>query len=106
MDMKVLTLTQPWATLVVIGIKEIETRSWKTNHRGQLGIHAARTFPRCARLIACSKPFKSALAMAGYAWPQDLPTGAVLGVAFLAGCEPITDRPVHYHNPFSQSPIY
>lgn len=39
--MKVLTLTQPRATLVAIGAKRIETRSWATTYRGPLLIHAA-----------------------------------------------------------------
>lgn len=40
--MKALTLTQPWASLVVLGEKSIETRSWKTSYRGPLAIHAAK----------------------------------------------------------------
>jgi hypothetical protein len=47
--MKALTLTQPWATLVAIGAKRIETRSWKTSYRGELAIHAAKAFPKYAR---------------------------------------------------------
>lgn len=39
--MKAITLTQPWATLVAIGAKQIETRSWATAYRGPLAIHAA-----------------------------------------------------------------
>lgn len=39
--MKVLSLTEPYATLIVKGIKTIETRSWKTNYRGELFIHAS-----------------------------------------------------------------
>ncbi len=38
--MKVLTLKQPWATLVAEGIKRYEFRSWKTNYRGKVLIHA------------------------------------------------------------------
>ena len=38
--MKVLTLKQPWATLVAEGIKKYEFRSWKTSYRGKLLIHA------------------------------------------------------------------
>ena len=38
--MKVLTLKQPWATLVAEGIKTYEFRSWKTNYRGKVLIHA------------------------------------------------------------------
>jgi len=40
--MKVLTLTQPWAALIAIGAKQIETRSWYTDYRGPLAIHAAK----------------------------------------------------------------
>ena len=47
--MKVLTLTQPWATLVAIGAKRIETRSWSTKYRGPLAIHAAKGFPAWAK---------------------------------------------------------
>lgn len=38
--MKVLTLKQPWATLVAEEIKQYEFRSWKTNYRGKVLIHA------------------------------------------------------------------
>ena len=38
--MKVITLKQPWATLVAEGIKKYEFRSWTTNYRGKVLIHA------------------------------------------------------------------
>jgi activating signal cointegrator 1 len=38
--MKVLTIREPFATLIKNKIKYIETRSWKTNYRGELYIHA------------------------------------------------------------------
>ena len=38
--MKVLTLKQPYASLVCEGIKEFEFRTWKTNYRGEILIHA------------------------------------------------------------------
>lgn len=41
--MKALTLYQPWAQLVALGVKSIETRSWSTSYRGPLAIHAALT---------------------------------------------------------------
>lgn len=40
--MKVITLKQPWATLVAEGIKKYEFRSWKTNYRGELFINAGQ----------------------------------------------------------------
>ena len=38
--MKVLTIKQPWASLIVNGYKEYEFRTWKTNFRGEFLIHA------------------------------------------------------------------
>lgn len=43
--MKVLSLTEPFATLIYEKKKLIETRSWKTNYRGELYIHASMTKP-------------------------------------------------------------
>lgn len=41
--MKVLSLTEPYATLIKEGKKKVETRSWKTSYRGKLYIHASST---------------------------------------------------------------
>lgn len=40
--MKVLSLTEPYATLIKERKKKIETRSWKTPYRGELYIHPVR----------------------------------------------------------------
>jgi hypothetical protein len=42
-SMKVLTLHQPYASLIALGVKSIETRSWSTKYRGPLAIHAAKS---------------------------------------------------------------
>lgn len=39
--MKVLSIKEPYVTLIANGDKLIETRSWKTNYRGELYIHAS-----------------------------------------------------------------
>lgn len=39
--MRVLSVKEPFATLIASGYKCIETRSWKTNYRGELFIHAS-----------------------------------------------------------------
>lgn len=41
--MKAVTLHQPWASLIALGVKTIETRSWSTAYRGPLAIHAGRS---------------------------------------------------------------
>jgi hypothetical protein len=47
--MKAISLLQPWASLVAIGAKKIETRSWPTSFRGKLAIHASKGFPKWSR---------------------------------------------------------
>ena len=40
--MKILTVRQPWASLIVRGIKDVENRTWPTRYRGPVLIHAAK----------------------------------------------------------------
>lgn len=47
--MKALTLTEPWATLMTFGEKNVETRSWSTKYRGLVAIHAAKAMPQYAK---------------------------------------------------------
>lgn len=46
--MKVITLKQPWASLVANGYKKYEFRSWKLNHRGDILIHAGKAIDKDA----------------------------------------------------------
>jgi hypothetical protein len=41
-QLKIITIKQPWATLISQGYKKYEFRSWKTNYRGPLLIHAGK----------------------------------------------------------------
>lgn len=41
--MKVISIREPYATLIKDGIKTVETRSWKTNYRGKIYIHSCIT---------------------------------------------------------------
>ena len=38
--MKALSIRQPWAELIVAGLKDIENRTWRTDYRGPVLIHA------------------------------------------------------------------
>ena len=48
--MKTLTVKQPWAGLIVTGLKDIENRTWKTNYRGKLLIHASKAYNKKERI--------------------------------------------------------
>ncbi len=72
--MKVISLLQPWATLVVIGAKKIETRSWNTNYRGPLLIHASKKMDGLQKALCETVPFKTALETV-----EELPLGQIIG---------------------------
>lgn len=73
-----LTLTQPWASLVVLGRKRIETRSWSTRYRGALAIHAAKSWD------LGDQAFAAGLIARGILPDRELPRGAVIGLARLS----------------------
>lgn len=39
--MKALSIIQPWTSLIAVGIKDIENRTWRTNFRGEFLLHAS-----------------------------------------------------------------
>lgn len=78
--MKALTLTQPWASLVMCNAKFFETRSWSTNYRGPLLIHSALKFPKNAQELCAHEPFCSGLINNR---PKSLPLGSLLCVVEL-----------------------
>lgn len=61
--MKCISLWEPWATLMAIGAKKNETRSWPTSYRGILAIHAAKKWNRQLADLCWTEPFKSKLIM-------------------------------------------
>lgn len=44
--MKVITIKQPFATLIAEGLKEYEFRTWKTKYRGEILIHAGKSIDK------------------------------------------------------------
>lgn len=84
--MRALTLWQPWASLVAVGAKRWETRSWRTSYRGPLLIHAARqpSWPSLAPEVDAA--MAEALGSGDYG---ALPRGVVLAVADLVTVQPV-----------------
>lgn len=104
--MKTITLTQPYASLVAIGAKKIETRSWSTSFRGPLAIHAAKGLgPVGGKVgfteLCVSSPFWEALTGAGYCgpWGRQPPRGAIVAVCELAECIPIEEGLLSFQSP-------
>ena len=89
--MKVLSIREPYASLILSGVKKIETRSWKTNYRGELYIHAS---------LGKSSPSPEVMKLVLYTNP-----GYILCKAMLVDCVYMTkeyveqmkkDNPIEY----------
>lgn len=97
--MKVLSLTQPWASLVALGAKRIETRSWTTKYRGPLAIHASKGFPRWAQELCQTKVFYESLGWrCPGVWATDLPLGQIIAVVDLIAVRLIRETPSGWPN--------
>lgn len=91
--MKALTITQPWASLIAMGAKQIETRGWSTRYRGPLAIHAGAGLGpvggrRGLAALLLEEPFRSALAEAGIHDSRDLPLGCIVAIGDLVAVFP------------------
>lgn len=98
MKYKVLTLWQPYATLLAHGIKINETRPGATNWTGPRKnylIHAAKQMRRECRELCGQEPFKSELAKLGYDHWEQLPLGCILGAFEVWYCAPVWYRKIH-----------
>lgn len=77
-ELRALTIRQPWAACIASGRKLVENRTWPTRHRGPLAIHSSATrdmaVPRLALEAYSLAPSPS--------WAL----GSILAVAELTGC--------------------
>ncbi len=92
--MRGITVWQPWASAIALGVKKIETRSWLTPYRGPLAIHAARRWrPLQSEFYALHA---KTLARAGLDIELPLPLGQIIAVVDLGAmvrtddCRPST----------------
>jgi hypothetical protein len=88
--MKALSLIQPWASLVAIEAKRIETRPRYTAYRGPLIVCASKRYPKWAQDLWFEPPFFDAL-HSHFGNPRELPVGAALCLVNLAGCVKTTE---------------
>ncbi|CAI0464823.1 unnamed protein product [Linum tenue] len=84
-----LTMHQPWASLLVYGIKRIEGRSWPAPLRGRLWIHAASKVPEQDTIKAMEEFYKEIYALNGVTdikFPEHYPVSRLLGCVEVVGC--------------------
>ena len=75
MLVKCLSIRQPFATLIMTGLKVEEFRSWPTKHRGPLAIHASKTL------------MLDRFAEFPHLDPKRIQRGVILGIVDVVDCQ-------------------
>lgn len=98
MSLKVISLWEPWATLMGIGAKRIETRGWSTDYRGEVAIHSTQggltqeeLFSTCADEPFLTVLKAAAILQTGMSKRQvqhAFPRGKIIAVGTLSACWP------------------
>lgn len=89
--MKVLSIRQPWAWLIIHGGKDIENRSWTTKFRGRFYVHASKKIGYDA-IAYCTNMYRH------IKLPTDYECGGIIGSVELIDC---VDQ---YQSPWFEGP--
>jgi ASCH domain. len=81
---KVLTIKEPFASLIAEEIKHVETRSWRTSYRGEIYIHAGK-----AKVNLKDKRINNLISLLNN---QEMKYGQIIVKANLIDCVPMTSE--------------
>jgi ASCH domain len=89
--MKAISVKQPWALLLISGVKAVENRSWEARYRGPLLIQASKSplSDRTLRHMLASPKWRGY----GVKHRSDFHYGAILGAVILTGCKRVEELP-------------
>ena len=94
--MKALSIRQPWAWLIVHGwngaLKNIENRSWKTNFRGRMLVHASKGMTRYEYEIAMLQACKIS-GVPVFPARSNFMRGGIVGSVEIVDCVTQSDSP-------------
>lgn len=104
--MKAISIRQPWASLIVLGIKDIENRTWATRQRGTVLVHASKGMTRDEHADAIEFAVEAirndprnagatkirTLRELGFAF-DDLQRGGVIGTVDIVDCVSRSESP-------------
>ncbi|NWS58770.1 TRIP4 protein, partial [Chunga burmeisteri] len=80
-----LSMHQPWASLLIRGIKRVEGRTWYTSHRGRLWIAATAKRPSPQEISELETTYRMLLRK-DVEFPSDYPSGCLLGCVDVTDC--------------------
>jgi len=93
-ELRALSIRQPWAWAVCAGVKRTENRSWTTEHRGTIAIHASTSM----QIVNAFKRESGCEHFSG----EWFKTGAIIGLADIV--EIASYGPQHESDPFAEGP--
>src|ERR1700682_4460171 len=76
--MKIISIRQPWASLIVGGVKDVENRTWPTRYRGPVLVHASQHVDDVS-----SEDIERRF---GVRMPSALPLGGIVGITEIVDC--------------------
>lgn len=101
-----MSMHQPWASLLVHGIKQHEGRQWNHHHRGRLWIASTVQEPTQEEIEELEQFYKAEplnrTADTGYEYPQHYPTGVILGCVDVKDIVPQEDYSDRFPNDSEQ----
>ncbi len=77
--MKIISVRHPWAWLIVNGFKDIENRTWETQVRGEVLIHAGKYIPYEDECSEIEAKYKVTL-------PDNFEVGGIVGSTTIVDC--------------------
>ncbi|KAJ1530934.1 hypothetical protein ONE63_005771 [Megalurothrips usitatus] len=100
-----LSMHQPWASLLIVGIKLHEGRNWYSPHRGRLWIAAAAKEPDLQEIRACENAIRLLRGGENLHFPEHYPVGCLLGCVTVTDCLAQEEYRLKYPNGESESPF-
>lgn len=99
-----LSMHQPWASLLVAGIKIHEGRTWYSAHRGRLWIAAAAKIPQLEEIRQLEDRYRVLLGKENITFPQHYPPGCLLGCVDVVDVLPQEEYRERFPEGESESP--
>jgi hypothetical protein len=92
--MKAISVRPPWAWAILYANKDVENRTWKTNMRGTIAIHASQTMNR-PLYESVLKEIKRIAPGTNVPTYEAMVRGAIIGLVDVVGCEERTKSKWH-----------
>lgn len=100
-----LSMHQPWASLLVMGIKRVEGRVWYTAHRGRLWIAATAKQPTEHDIKAVEGMYRMLYGDQNMTFPKHYPVSCLLGCVDIVDCLAQEDYREEFPEGESESPF-